>query len=164
MRSIAVDRTLWSYGLPFWIEAELPWKDGAPTPFRRLMIAQDTGSAIVGPARADLFFGSGDAAGARAGAIRHRGDVHRAHARRRRAVNDGPLPLRLRRLSDEEIALWTEVARSVSRRRGASLPTGGEAPAGQASGGAADDRGRRLPKRKPARGPARCRSRRSSGG
>ncbi len=31
-------------------------------------------------------------------------------------------PLRLRRLSDEEIALWTEVARSVSRRRGASLP------------------------------------------
>ncbi len=32
-------------------------------------------------------------------------------------------PLRLRRLSDEEIALWTEVARSVSRRRGANLPT-----------------------------------------
>ena len=32
-------------------------------------------------------------------------------------------PLRLRRLSDEEIALWVEVARSVSRRRGASLPT-----------------------------------------
>jgi membrane-bound lytic murein transglycosylase A len=37
------------------------------------MIAQDTGSAIVGPARADIFFGSGDAAGARAGAIRHPG-------------------------------------------------------------------------------------------
>jgi membrane-bound lytic murein transglycosylase A len=35
------------------------------------MIAQDTGSAIVGAARADLFFGSGDKAGARAGAIRH---------------------------------------------------------------------------------------------
>ena len=46
-----------------------------PTPFRRLMIAQDTGSAIVGPARADIFFGSGDAAGARAGAIRHRGGL-----------------------------------------------------------------------------------------
>jgi membrane-bound lytic murein transglycosylase A len=39
------------------------------------MIAQDTGSAIVGPARADLFFGSGEAAGARAGAIRHKGEV-----------------------------------------------------------------------------------------
>jgi membrane-bound lytic murein transglycosylase A len=74
LRSIAVDRSLWSYGLPFWIEAEFPWEGAAPTPFRRLMIAQDTGSAIVGPARADIFFG-GDAAGARAGAIRHPGEV-----------------------------------------------------------------------------------------
>jgi len=70
LRSIAVDRTIWAYGLPFWIDAELPWVDETPRPFRRLMIAQDTGSAIVGPARADLFFGSGDEAGARAGAIR----------------------------------------------------------------------------------------------
>jgi membrane-bound lytic murein transglycosylase A len=75
LRSIAIDRTLWAYGLPFWIDAELPWAEEAPRAFRRLMIAQDTGSAIVGPARADLFFGSGDAAGARAGAIRHEGDV-----------------------------------------------------------------------------------------
>ena len=75
LRSIAIDRTLWAYGLPFWIEAELPWADDAQRPFRRLMIAQDTGSAIVGPARADLFFGSGEAAGARAGAIRHSGEV-----------------------------------------------------------------------------------------
>ncbi len=73
LRSIAVDRTLWSYGLPFFIEAELPWADESARPFRRLMIAQDTGSAIVGAARADIFFGSGDKAGARAGAIRHRG-------------------------------------------------------------------------------------------
>jgi membrane-bound lytic murein transglycosylase A len=70
LRSIAVDRTMWAYGLPFWIDAELPWVDDTLRPFRRLMIAQDTGSAIVGAARADLFFGSGDAAGARAGAIR----------------------------------------------------------------------------------------------
>jgi membrane-bound lytic murein transglycosylase A len=71
LRSIAVDRTVWAYGLPFWIDAELPWVDETPQPFRRLMIAQDTGSAIVGSARADLFFGSGDKAGARAGAVRH---------------------------------------------------------------------------------------------
>jgi membrane-bound lytic murein transglycosylase A len=71
LRSIAVDRTIWAYGLPFWIDAELPWADETQKPFRRLMIAQDTGSAIVGPARADLFFGSGDKAGACAGAIRH---------------------------------------------------------------------------------------------
>ena len=73
LRSIAVDRSVWSYGLPFWFEADLPWADAAPRPFRRLMIAQDTGSAIVGAARADIFFGGGDAAGARAGAICHFG-------------------------------------------------------------------------------------------
>jgi membrane-bound lytic murein transglycosylase A len=73
LRSLAVDRAVWSYGLPFWIEAELPWADATPRPFRRLMIAHDTGSAIVGPARGDLFFGSGEEAGLRAGAIRHSG-------------------------------------------------------------------------------------------
>ncbi len=73
LRSIAVDRALWSYGLPFWIDAALPWESDEPSPFRRLMVAHDTGSAIVGPARADIFFGAGEAAGACAGAIRHRG-------------------------------------------------------------------------------------------
>jgi membrane-bound lytic murein transglycosylase A len=75
LRSIAVDRTIWAYGLPFWIDAELPWADETVRAFRQLTIAQDTGSAIVGPARADLFFGSGEAAGARAGAIRHEAEV-----------------------------------------------------------------------------------------
>ncbi|WP_292527915.1 MltA domain-containing protein [Methylocystis sp.] len=70
-RSIAVDRSIWCYGLPFWIAARIPWQDRAETEFRRLMIAQDTGSAIIGPARADLFFGAGEAAGRRAGDIRH---------------------------------------------------------------------------------------------
>jgi membrane-bound lytic murein transglycosylase A len=70
-RSIAVDRSIWCYGLPFWITARIPWQDAAETEFRRLMIAQDTGSAIIGPARADLFFGAGEAAGRRAGDIRH---------------------------------------------------------------------------------------------
>ncbi|HUI19916.1 MAG TPA: MltA domain-containing protein [Methylocella sp.] len=75
LRSIAVDRTFWPYGLPFWIAAELPWRSSSGSPFRRLMVAQDTGSAIVGPARVDIFFGSGDDAGLRAGDIRHEGDV-----------------------------------------------------------------------------------------
>ena len=53
------------YGTPFFIEAELPIESATPaTKFRRLMIAQDTGSAIIGPARADLYFGAGDDAGA----------------------------------------------------------------------------------------------------
>ncbi|WP_283740721.1 murein transglycosylase A [Chelatococcus albus] len=72
-RSIAVDRTLWPYALPFWIEAELPEPDAGTATLRRLMIAQDTGSAILGPARADIFFGSGPEAGLRAGLVRHPG-------------------------------------------------------------------------------------------
>lgn len=71
LRSLAVDRTVWPYGLPFWVEAALPGPGGTPAPFPRLMVAQDTGSAILGPARADLFFGSGPAAGDWAGSIRH---------------------------------------------------------------------------------------------
>ena len=53
-RSIAVDKALHVYGTPFFIEGELPIElEQSKTPFRRLMIAQDTGSAITGPARAD---------------------------------------------------------------------------------------------------------------
>ncbi|MEK4032875.1 MltA domain-containing protein [Methylocystis sp. IM3] len=74
LRSIAVDRSIWSYGLPFWISARIPWEDEAETQFRRLMIAQDTGSAILGAARADLFFGAGDRAGSLAGRVRHEAD------------------------------------------------------------------------------------------
>jgi membrane-bound lytic murein transglycosylase A len=43
------------------------------TPFRHLMVAQDTGSAIVGPARADIYFGAGDDAGHIAGRVRQPG-------------------------------------------------------------------------------------------
>jgi membrane-bound lytic murein transglycosylase A len=72
-RSIAVDR-VHEYGTPFFIEANLPIEGGKPaSPFRRLMIAQDTGSAIVGPARADLYWGAGDDAGRIASRIRHSG-------------------------------------------------------------------------------------------
>jgi membrane-bound lytic murein transglycosylase A len=73
-RSIAVDKALHVYGTPFFIEADLPLVSArANAPFRRTMIAQDTGSAIVGPARADLFFGAGDEAGQVAGRIRQAG-------------------------------------------------------------------------------------------
>jgi membrane-bound lytic murein transglycosylase A len=72
-RSIAVDR-LHEYGTPFFIEANLPIGNvKSVSPFGRLMIAQDTGSAIVGPARADLYWGAGDDAGRIANRIRHPG-------------------------------------------------------------------------------------------
>lgn len=64
-RSLAVDRLLHTFHTPVFVETTLP--DGGA--WRRLMIAQDTGSAIVGPARGDIFFGSGDDAGAVAGAM-----------------------------------------------------------------------------------------------
>ncbi|MDN4986229.1 MltA domain-containing protein [Bradyrhizobium sp. WYCCWR 13022] len=71
-RSIAVDKSLHVYGTPFFIEGELPIEsDRAKTPFHRLMIAQDTGSAIIGPARADLYFGAGAEAGRVSGRLRH---------------------------------------------------------------------------------------------
>jgi membrane-bound lytic murein transglycosylase A len=62
-RSLAIDRNVWTFGLPIWLEAE-------SERLARLTIAQDTGAAIVGPGRADLFVGSGAEAGARAGSIR----------------------------------------------------------------------------------------------
>src|SRR6266704_6685167 len=71
-RSIAVDKSLHVYGTPFFIEGELPIEsEQSKTPFRRLMIAQDTGSAITGPARADLYFGAGAEAGKVSGRLRH---------------------------------------------------------------------------------------------
>jgi len=70
-RSIAVDKALHVYGTPFFIDGDLPIdSDTANTPFHRLMIAQDTGSAIIGPARADLYLGAGVEAGKIAGRIK----------------------------------------------------------------------------------------------
>lgn len=67
MRSIAVDPSITRLGAPVWIE-----KAGA-VPLNRLMIAQDTGSAIKGAQRADVFFGTGDQAGRDAGRIKDGG-------------------------------------------------------------------------------------------
>jgi membrane-bound lytic murein transglycosylase A len=73
--SVAVDRTIHAFGLPFFIQA--PSLDAfGPNGFNRLMIAQDTGSAILGAARADLFTGSGEDAGALAGGIRAKAAFH----------------------------------------------------------------------------------------
>jgi peptidoglycan lytic transglycosylase A len=74
-RSIAVDNALHVYGTPFFIQADLPLTDEKRRiNFDRLMIAQDTGSAIVGPARADIFWGAGDRAGQLAGHVHHPGN------------------------------------------------------------------------------------------
>jgi len=60
-RSLAVDPSVHVYGTPIWIDAKFPITGDAPTDsFRHLMFAQDTGSAIRGVARADIYFGHGD--------------------------------------------------------------------------------------------------------
>ena len=74
-RSIAVDNALHVYGTPFFIQADLPLtSEKRSVSFDRLMIAQDTGSAIVGPARADIFWGAGDRAGQLANHVHHPGN------------------------------------------------------------------------------------------
>ena len=74
-RSLAVDRLLHTFATPFYIDAPTLHAFEA-RPFRRLMIAQDTGSAITGPARGDLFAGSGEAAGEIAGVVRHAAEFY----------------------------------------------------------------------------------------
>ena len=73
-RSIAVDKNLHVYGTPFFIQAELPIDSEEPTTkWRRLMVAQDTGGAIVGPARADIYYGAGEPAGLISGRFKQPG-------------------------------------------------------------------------------------------
>jgi membrane-bound lytic murein transglycosylase A len=75
-RSLAVDRLIHTFGFPFFIRSEsLTHLDG-DRPFQRLMLALDTGSAIVGPARGDIFTGSGYDAGEMAGTVRNDADFY----------------------------------------------------------------------------------------
>jgi membrane-bound lytic murein transglycosylase A len=64
-RSIAVDRASIPYGTPVWLQST-----GPQTSLDRLVLAQDTGSAIVGAVRADYYVGSGPAAGELAGRLK----------------------------------------------------------------------------------------------
>ena len=74
-RSLAIDTAYHRLGLPVFVTApDLVTPEGAP--FHRLMIAQDVGSAIRGEERGDIFWGTGEAAGAIAGSTRHRAQFH----------------------------------------------------------------------------------------
>jgi membrane-bound lytic murein transglycosylase A len=70
-RAIAVDPAFHAYGELFWIDGEAPMLAGAFPRYQRLVTALDTGGAIRGEVRADLYLGQGDAAGAEAGRVRH---------------------------------------------------------------------------------------------
>lgn len=58
-RSLAVDSDIIPYGFPLWVETDLKKKDGSKEDYSHLLIAQDTGSAIKGVVRGDIFFGNG---------------------------------------------------------------------------------------------------------
>jgi len=75
-RSLAVDRRHIPLGAPVWLAARHPDPEAPETnslPLRRLMIAQDTGSAIAGAVRGDVFWGAGEMAAKIAGHMAHRG-------------------------------------------------------------------------------------------
>ncbi len=71
-RSLAVDPAYVPLGVPLWLETTYPAED---RPLRRVMVAQDTGSAIKGVVRGDFFWGSGDEALAYAGRMKQSGRV-----------------------------------------------------------------------------------------
>ena len=70
-RSLAVDPAFHPMGELLWIDASAPLLAGAFPAYRRLAVALDTGGAIKGEVRADLYLGLGPAAGAEAGRVRH---------------------------------------------------------------------------------------------
>lgn len=74
-RSLAADLDYLPLGTPLWLETTVPGAAEAAQaePWRRLMVVQDTGGAITGVVRGDIYFGSGDAAEARAGHMKNPG-------------------------------------------------------------------------------------------
>lgn len=70
-RSIAVDPAHWRYGDLIWLAADGATLRGAMASYHGLVVALDTGSAIRGPVRADLYMGRGEAAGREAGTVSH---------------------------------------------------------------------------------------------
>ncbi len=74
LRSLAVDRRFWALGVPLWVSTTV-FSNGRLEPFNRLMVAQDTGSAIKGAARGDVFMGTGHQAGLDAGLMDQAGSL-----------------------------------------------------------------------------------------
>lgn len=70
-RAAAVDPAFHAMGELLWLDADAPLLAGAFPAYRRLVTALDTGGAIRGEVRADLYLGEGDEAGAEAGRVRH---------------------------------------------------------------------------------------------
>ncbi len=75
-RSIAVDRRLFPAPTVALLRGRIPSSDGTDPILERLVVVEDTGGAITGPGRVDLFFGAGDEAGELAGRTKHLGELY----------------------------------------------------------------------------------------
>jgi membrane-bound lytic murein transglycosylase A len=76
LRSMAIDRSLWMFGTPIWLDAKVPSGPASEMQtFRHLMIAQDTGTAIKGHVRGDVYWGWGDKAALVAGQMKSPGSM-----------------------------------------------------------------------------------------
>ena len=71
--SLAIDDDFIPYGMPIWLNITDPRDPDHKIPLRRLVVSQDTGSAIKGPVRGDLFWGGGREAAAAAGVMKEHG-------------------------------------------------------------------------------------------
>lgn len=87
-RSIAVDDDYLPYGLPMWLDSLDPRDPKRDRPLQRLVVPQDTGSAIRGPVRGDLFWGFGREAEAAAGVMKEPGSYYVFLPRTRDAITD----------------------------------------------------------------------------
>lgn len=76
LHSLAIDKRFYGYGMPMWVETTLPEYENQPERmFHQLFIAQDTGGAIRGAIRGDVFFGRGAYAEKLAGYMKQRGNL-----------------------------------------------------------------------------------------
>jgi membrane-bound lytic murein transglycosylase A len=72
-RSLAIDNNILPYGFPIWVSTSQKAKNNSLTNFQKLMITQDTGSAIKGTIRGDIFFGNGETAEVKASTMNAKG-------------------------------------------------------------------------------------------
>ncbi len=124
-RSLAVDRRHYQLGLPIFLSVPNFRKDGHRN-LRRLMIAQDTGTAIKGARRGDIFWGSGGKAGEIAGRTYHKGDFYVLLPRVKpifvSAAKDSPAPKRVNVINTVKRVPAPKVVRASKQPRAQSRP------------------------------------------
>jgi membrane-bound lytic murein transglycosylase A len=122
-RSLAVDPSIHVYGTPIWIDAKFPLKSEVPQDtFQHLMVAQDTGSAIRGPARADIYFGHGENVPHIAGRIKQFGKFVMLVPKDVSVNDDKPAMIALPRPRPKDLAVQEAMAKGKGALVTGSVP------------------------------------------